>query len=566
MSSRARPLRFARPRRRPRHPGVVRPPTLGLVRKHPVFATTALVTLVACLAFGARAAYPRVFPPAIKCGPGMVIAGSPPSCVGVSLGFGPFTAKDPARLRALQGQIQSIDQKVHGYYISVVLLLDLSPVAGIDTIDYSSLYPNIEGAITALWQADSSGAFGTTPRVKLYLGNMGSRYRGWPRAVQQILANRATQHITSVVGLGQSQDATRAASGQLGSAAHLPVIGATVTGDSMNRLPKTNARNKYFFRISPPNSAEVHGIAQYVTKTWPKPSTAVVIQDVPGDTYESTLAASAPKALKKAGLTVYKALPYESGGAPPGEARETYLENAFSQMQNNLCQLDPSLVFFAGRGHDLDAFARSWAAERGCQRAGASPLRIVSGDDAADVVRDKAVRNAIRRGQITLTYSTLANADMWGDTCTGAKINYDQFLAAFTGQNAACGAEAAQGSPHFPTADLANGQAVPTHDAVITAVKAARDTQGKVPIQNQLVANANPESQLNSLMNFRCTTMLGGAGGFVSFGPDGNPVDHPVPIVQLNGDGTVSFVKLTWPEGGPVLNRPAHGHGCGPTG
>jgi hypothetical protein len=564
MSLRFRLPRLTPRRRRPRQPGVVRPPTLALARRHPAVTAMVLAVLMTGLVFAIPAVYSLAFPPALNCGPGMVIAGSPPSCVGVSLGFGQFTAKDPARLRALEHQVQGIDEKVQRYYVSVVLLLDLSPVAGTDTVDYPSLYPNIEGAITAAWQADNTSAFGTTPAVKLYLANMGSRYRWWREAVSQILANRAARHITSVVGLGQSTTQTRSAAALLGSAAHLPVIGATVTGDSMNLKPATSSRNQYFFRVSPPNSAEVRGIAQYVsTALHLKPPTAVVIEDTPGDAYESTLAAVAPGALKAVGLTVYKPLQYESGGEPPGESRETYLGNAFSEMQDNLCQLNPSLVFFAGRGEDLDAFARSWADERGCQQAGAPPLRIVSGDDAAAVVGDPVVRRAIQQGRITLTYITLANADMWGGTCTGAKTDFDEFLAAFTGQKAGCGADAMPGSPRFRSADLANGQAVPTHDAVLVAVKAARGAQGNAPVQSQLVAVANPESQLNSLINFRCTTMLGGADGFISFGTDHNPIDHPLPIVQLSGSGRVVFNDLTWPDGGPVLNLPARGAGCG---
>jgi hypothetical protein len=98
---------------------------------------------------------------------------------------------------------------------------------------------------------------------------------------------------------------------------------------------------------------------------------------------------------------------------------------------------------------------------------------------------------------------------------------------------------------------------------VLAAVKAARQAQGNLSVRTELVAVANPKSQLSWLINFRCTTMLGGADGYVDFGPDGNPRDHPLPIVALAGSGQVRFLDLTWPDGGPVLHLPARGGGCG---
>jgi ABC-type branched-subunit amino acid transport system substrate-binding protein len=533
------------------------------MRKHRIWSGLIAVVLLACVAFAGRAGYRKAFAPPLNCGAGMTIEGWPHSCVGVSLDFTQFTAKDPAKLRKLEHQIGQLDRKVHGYYVSIVLLLDLSPVLSADTVTYASTYSDIEGAITAAWQANNTATFGTSPAVKLYLANMGSLYRSWRESVRQIIMNREAQHITSVVGLGQSTIQTRRAAALLGSAAHLPVIGATVTGDNMNRLPKTNRLNRYFFRVAPPNSDEVRAIADYVPKMVPKPATALVVEDYPGDAYESTLAQVAPEALRAAGLTVYKPLQYESGGAPAGESREDFLENVFDGMQSNLCQLDPSVVFFAGRGKDLHAFVKSWADERGCQGPGVPALRILSGDDAAEVVKDSTVGTAIRQGLVTVTYGALENPDMWGSQCDGAKVNYDEFLAAFTGKNEPCRALATAGSPRFSPADLDNGHAVPTHDAVLAAVKAARDAQGNLSVRTELAAVANPKSQLSWLINFRCTTMLGGADGYVDFGPDGNPRDHPVPIVALTGSGQVRFLDLTWPDGGPVLHLPARGGGCG---
>jgi hypothetical protein len=535
-------------------------PRFASLRRHPFRAAAVLVALLTALAFAAPAAYSRVFPPArpaLDCGPGMVLAGAPHACVGVSLGDRPFTAHDPPPLRQLEQQVQRLDARVHGgTYASIVLLMDMSPLSSTDTITYPSLYPNIEGAITAAWQADSTTAFGTEPKIKLYLGNMGSLYGSWHKAVRQIEAQRARQHITAVVGLGQSTYQTRRAASLLSAQANLPVIGATVTGDTMDTDPLTHHHIATFFRVSPPNSQEVLGIARYVAGLQPRPSSVAIIKDtIRGDDYISTLARAAPPALRAQGLKVDNALTYFSGDKPADQTREAYLANQFHNMLDSLCHPAPPEIFFAGRGHDLQAFIQTWDQSGGCEGSGADKLNIVSGDDASAGVGDQTVQRAIAQGEISLTYTTLASAGMWnGVSCAaGAKSNYERFLAAFTGQSESCGMQSTPGSPQFKITDLNNGQAVPVHDAVLAAVGAAR-ADGSGPDQSE--AMSYPGSQRGYLGGFTCAHMLRGAGGYVSFGPHGDPVDRPVPVVQLHGNGALTTVRVTWPAGGPRLNLP----------
>ena len=133
----------------------------------------------------------------------------------------------------------------------------MSPNPGVDTRNYADLYPDIQGAISGVWRANHTAAFqGSLPKVKLLLANMGSQYASWSEAVDHIADNAAANHVVSVMGLGQSMDNTRAAAAKLARQAHLPVIGATVTGDTMN-LDPDGKLNTGFFRTSPTNTYSV---------------------------------------------------------------------------------------------------------------------------------------------------------------------------------------------------------------------------------------------------------------------------------------------------------------------
>src|SRR4051794_35721678 len=107
----------------------------------------------------------------------------------------------------------------------------------VDTETESHVAHAVEGAITAAWRANHTGALGGGLHIKLLLANMGSQYAFWRRTVDEIHKRAKSQHIAAVVGFGQSNIQNRSAAAAISNEAHLPVIGATVTADSMNKGP-----------------------------------------------------------------------------------------------------------------------------------------------------------------------------------------------------------------------------------------------------------------------------------------------------------------------------------------
>ncbi|MFG3280633.1 ABC transporter substrate-binding protein [Streptomyces sp. NPDC048111] len=539
-------------------PPAVGNPRFGRLRRHPVLSALAALVILAGLVFGGRWGYGRLFPPSLTCGTGLTATGSPLACAGVNIDSGPFTDHEPARMRELQKQVKAANDTVSGPYISVVLMLDLSPVTDVDTLTYESLYPNIEGALTAVWRANHTAAYGSTPSIKLYLANMGSQYGSWEQTVAQLKKQAGGEHISAVIGLGQSTEQTRHAAAAISAQLHIPVIGSTVTGDSMNLDPGDPAGKKLIpdlFRVSPTNSDSVIAANQYVSTLRPAAtSLAVVADSVTGDDYTRTLAEAARTTFKAPNRTV-TVLPYSSpGDLSAGSGRQAYLVQQFNLMHANLCQAAPSVVYFAGRGRDLGAFVENWVQGPPC---GIAQLHILAGDDASEAIRDKAVLSGIASGRVTVAYTALASPDEWGKECPGsdAKHNYDQFWTAFTGRPDPCTGQPITGDKDAPSlsfdpADLASGQAMLTHDAAVAAISAGR---------RDAVGLKNPGLETGILHQFYCAQMLPGASGWLSFGSDGSPAGKPTPVVQLGSDGSARTVALTWPDGAPNLSLPQRG-------
>jgi hypothetical protein len=539
-------------------PPAVGNPRFGRLRRHPVLSLLAALVILTGLVFGGRWGYDRLFPPSLTCGTGMTATGTPLACAGVNIDSGPFTDHEPARMRELEHMVKSANDAVKGPYASVVLMLDLSPVSDVDTLTYDSLYPNIEGALTAVWRANNTAAYGSTPAIKLYLANMGSQYASWDHTVANLKERMSAERISAVVGLGQSTEQTRRAAAAISTQLHIPVIGSTVTGDSMNLDPSDPTGKKQIvdmFRVSPTNADSVVAANQYVSDLKPAvTSLAVVADSVTGDDYTQTLAEVAKTRFKAPNRTV-TVLPYTSpSDLPAGSGRQDYLVQQFNLMHANLCQAAPSVVYFAGRGRDLGAFVENWVQGAPC---GIPQLHILAGDDASESIHDKGVLNGIASGRVTVAYTALASPDEWGKDCPGsdAKHNYDQFWAAFTGRPDPCTGQPLTADKEvatltFDPADLGSGQAMLTHDAAVAAISAGR---------RDAVGLKNPGLETGILHQFYCAQMLPGASGWLSFRTDGTPAGKPTPVVQLGSDGSTRTIALTWPDGTPNLSLPQRG-------
>jgi ABC-type branched-subunit amino acid transport system substrate-binding protein len=533
------------------------------MRRHPVRTGLIGIVVLACVA-ALIVFWGTLFPP--QCGPGMSASGD--ACIGVDLASGQISKGEPAEMGALEADIKAnndirtSDGQPSQDYISIVLLQDFSPVTGVDTRSYSDAYPDIEGAITAAWRANHTAAVqGSLPKVKLFLGNMGSQYAHWSDAVDQIVANAAANHITSVIGLGQSTDATRAAAARIVDKAHLPVIGATVTGDTMNFYPDSTRRNNGFFRVSPTNTDTAAVASRYIANIQPDQSHVAIVQDnVPGDGYNQTLASAADSYMPAA-----HRFPFTSPASlPPGIKRSQELIRQFSFLDQNICSVAPKVIYFAGRGADLGAFVQTWT-QAGTPCANGK-LTVVTGDDGGAAIDDPALHQAVRAG-VTVLFTAEASADEWGpcpaNTAPGIEqASYDAFQAVFTGQPDVCThqhvtADDGAAPLSFGLPDLRSGEAILAHDAGVVAIIAARQADRDVDnAADGGIVVRDPYSQVGFIEEMRCTNRVQGASGLIQFSQDsasyGNPIAKPVPVVEIHADGTTSTVSAA-PGAAPAV-------------
>ncbi|GAA3030630.1 ABC transporter substrate-binding protein [Actinokineospora globicatena] len=546
-------------------------------RRHPVLTGTAAVLVVALVAAGVF-----VVVSWLSCGEGMERSQNDEACVGINLAGEKFSPDQPQELTDLVDQVAEYNDAITGdNYVTIVLLLNMTPVPNVDTASFADVTRSIQGAITAVWRANHTSAFGKgadpVPRVKLLLANTGSRNLDWEPAVDQINAAKEEHHITAVAGLSQSNKETRNAVTRLTTTYHLPVIGGSVTGDNMDNNVFDEKQLDGFYRIAPTNRGLVTAAAEYIKKL-PEfnpnqgsfGDVAIVWDQSATDDYVKTLHEAALVHLPGA-----KDLPYRSSDPTvPITNRDSTILGQLAGVRDALCPAPPKVVFFAGRGADLAAFVQTWTDSGNCST---KPLFLITGDDGVKASTDTRVTTAVKKGTVKVRYTALASPDKWG-SCGGvvpkppvahaAEIlaEYRMFEAAFTGDTS-CGVDPATLAPDtkpkpldFPQGALATGQAMIAHDAVGLAIHAARRIGTAGVLQDRL-------GQLGTLSQVKCGLGAGssantmfGASGWIRYedpvNEEHSPTGSIVPLIEIGPEGQLTTVQTGLPTTLPAPLKP----------
>jgi len=218
---------------------------------------------------------------------------------------------------------------------------------------------------------------------------------------------------------------------------------------------------------------------------------------------------------------------------------QSVIDNRIGQMPSNICSVQPAVVLFAGRGNDLAEFIGDLR-NRPCLD---KPITIVTGSDGAQIPFSATVKAGLDSG-VSVYYSGLANPDEWNADNDAASPKGRQGFTDF--KNAITAA--------FPDAPISDGNSMMGYDSVLTTVSAIRLATTPASVahsKNHLPprdAIAGEFSALHGPLAVR------GASGPLAFLADyandafaSDPDRKPVPILQLNNDGTSSFRKLEWP-------------------
>jgi hypothetical protein len=438
-------------------------------------------------------------------------------CVGLSAGDYDFDPSLHAVDQLILQENEGVADQKSKHYVSIVYLLPMSVGSG-GVISTRTVEEQLEGAYTAQHYANSHdvGSTGTEPLIRILIGNGGNLWDGAAGILRDIEAEAgaANQHIVAVAGLGVSLTSTVSVVRQL-TGGGLPVVGASATADDLDNIPG-------LVRITPSNSDEAKVVLAYIKAT--SASAAFVTDANLNDTYSQALgqdfAANYPDS------SIVDTESYNTLNAAD------VVQNRISQMPANFCSTHARVVMFAGRSAQLTELLQALA-DSPC-----APLTIVTGGDATNVTLDAKVEKALTHG-VTVYYAGIAHPDEWG-TNPGTPCGYQ-----YQGYATFCGAYT-----QFPASSLADGNAMMGYDAILTAASAIR-LAGPQPTPQGVIA------ELGALHGAHAVY---GASGPIELSADytsglgSDPQHKPVPMLQLQPDGSPRLIQLEWPTGQPSLN------------
>jgi len=459
------------------------------------------------------------------CGAGMTAVGTATTCVGLDVDSTGFT--DGGRLAGLTRQVARSNAAVDGAFATIVLLDNMTPDPAQDSDDGETLVHRIEGALTAVRRANTQSiAGGTEPRIKLLLASYGSRAESWRHAVNAIRKARVSEHIAAVVGIGQSLNTTRQAVAAL-SDSGIATIGSVVTADDMN-TDLDGEPIVDFFRVSPTNTDEAQAMVSYLTAHGKQK--VMLVHDLnEGDSYTRTLASAFVAAYEtRTGIKISYTDPYRSPKLQlTGTARTVYMKNRFAKMLVNVCANKPDVIVFAGRSADMVSFMRALSEGGACAL---TSLDVVTGDDAANIAGEPLP--ASDHLKFRVFYTALAHGAQWDSAPPNSvnRKNYDAFEQEFFRNG-------------FGSDDLADGHAMISYDAALTAI---------VAIRNDPLATTDPSTLSDALLGLRCVNTIPGVSGAIALASDGNPTNKVMPILQIQQNGFLKQESLAWPAGTPL--------------
>ena len=495
-------------------------------------AKTAVVVLCVLALAGASAALYQpvrdlLNPPCARDGATVVThEGADGECIGITDGTYHF---DP-RMRAVDDLIHTENQKVvrehPNHWVSVVLLLPISSDSG-SIMSMTNVIEQLRGAYTAQYYANH--VQGVSPYIRLLIGSDGYQADESAAAAGTIIANASAQRIAAVSGLGLSLDGTVDAVHRL-TAQEIPVFGATLTSDAFNNV-------KDFVRVSPSNADNTAVALSFVES---QARNAVLVEDQNGgDSYDTTLVTGFRKFADIPGHhivgveaydTTDRDRPHQSEQARQ-DAEDT-VDTRISEMPVNICNAQPAVVLFGGRGQDLGTLVH--ALSTACLD---KHITIISGDDVTNLPDTARLRQDLS-GHVTVDYAGVAHPGEWAATRSSdpraqqGRQGFDIFHQAFRGL--------------FGDTSLSDGNTMMAYDATLTGVSAIRLTRTAQP------TGAAVASELGALHD--AYKVLGSSGpieftaAYRTSGTGSNPIGKAIPVLQLDRNGNSTVMDVRWPD------------------
>jgi hypothetical protein len=433
-------------------------------------------------------------------------------CVGVTDGgyvFNPEFADVEARIAA-----ENRSASASGHAVTIALLEPFT-VADTTALNVDQMRNELEGAYTAQWRANHSAAVGDArPMIRMVLANEGSAEGQWQTVSQQLegmLGDSAP--LVAVAGLGVSFPQTVSGAQDL-SAHGLATVGGIVTADAIDY-----SHIHGFARVEPSDQQYVASLQQYL-RQHPALNSTLVVYDNNSDNGTDLYTQSLRNDLVNMILPTmrhFDSLNFK-GSSVPSDANV----DMFANITTSICAVAPNLVLYSGREVDLKVFLRSLES-RICS---GQPLTVATaGTDLGDLDNPTTVEQ-LKAGNLSVVYASATDARHWAAGVPCTPPHFADFYTAFTGLK-------------FNPADLDDGDAIATHDSVLTAVKAIRLAYASEAGSSQ--ALPKPQDVLSQLLNLNNKAeVVPAAAGDLSFSYSGantgNPEGKPIPVLKIPAD------------------------------
>ncbi len=337
--------------------------------------------------------------------------------------------------------------------------------------------------------------------VVLLIANGSSENANAPVVAQQIV--QAAQADPSIIGvMGWPFSAFVSQSVDIFKAAKIPVVSQTASSDLLTGV------SPYFFRVCPTNKVQGIAGAKYAAQNLHAKNVIVFSDSL--DPYSSSLANDFTAQFQADGNTVLTTEHYTVGQA----------STITSALQDALSHTNPApdALYFSGYASDISTLLTSLPTS-----GQFANLPVMGGDALYEL---SGYQPSSRISWNRLHFSSFTYPDVWDVLGLSAQkpAFFSDYQRNFDPTHA-----------HPPATygwDRADSDVMLSYDAALTMLTAAKDT-GKT----QLTMN----DEWQALRQLNGSRAIQGISGQIAFGPDGDPVNKVIVILNVSPSGVIQM-------------------------
>jgi serine/threonine protein kinase/ABC-type branched-subunit amino acid transport system substrate-binding protein len=368
-----------------------------------------------------------------------------------------------------------------------------------DATDITDGRDNLQGAYVAQKEYNDGLKLSGGRLVRLLIANAGSKSDNATAVSEQIV--QAAQQDATLIGLmGWSRSAYAQNAIPVLTRAHLPMVSAVASADSLSGL------SPYFFRVAPPNKSQAIAGAKYAEQQLHASHVALFVD--PNNPYSNSLANDFKQQFVADDHQIVDTETYTVGDRV---SLPTLLQKALNA--------NPDLIYFAGYVDDLTVLLVNLGTSQ--------PNLQVLGGDA--LYAPNGYPLSAKVGFSRLRFTSFAYFDEWDIL----RMNKPQFFSEYPNDFNPAGADHSHNPYGFTRADYVT---MLSYDAMSALFQGC---------QNVLLANNALTSTAlqQGLTQITGPKALQGVSGQISFDKNGDPLNKAVVVLYVDPDGHIQMLQ-----------------------